>query len=73
MNLSKIRNIFTESYSFNLIFLNKNHFQDEKVRISPQKWTLKFENAQFLSAHQCFLLKNIDFSPEYVEFHGKIY
>ena len=59
MYLSKIKNISTETYSFDLIFWNNNHFQDDKVRISPQKWTLKFENAQFLSAHQYSNLKYI--------------
>ena len=46
--MTKLKKDSTESYSFDLIFLNKNHFQDEKVRISPQKWISKFENALFL-------------------------
>ena len=37
MNLSKTKRLFTESYSFDLIFLIKNRFQDEKVRISAKK------------------------------------
>ena len=73
MNLSKIKTIYTEGYSFNLIFLMKNRFQDEKVRISPKKWTSKFENALFLSARQYSNLQDINFSSEYVDFHAKIY
>ena len=73
MNLSKIKKLYTESYSFNLLFLMKNHFQDEKVRISPKKWTWKFENALFLLARQYSNLKDINFSSEYVDFHAKIY
>ena len=73
MNLSKIKKLFTESYSFNLIFLIKNRFQDEKVRISHKKWTSKFENALFLLAHQYSNLQDINFSSEYVDFHAKIY
>ena len=64
MNLSKIKKLFTESYSFNLTFLIKNRFQDEKVRISPKKWTSNFENALFLSARQYSNLQDINFSIE---------
>ena len=67
MNLSKIKKLFTKSYSFNLIFLMKNRFQDEKVRISPKKWTSKFENALFLLARQYSNLLDINFSSEYVD------
>ena len=73
MNLSKIKKLFTKRYSFNLIFLMKNRFQDEKVRISSKKWTSKFENALFLSAHQYSNLQDINFFSEYVDFHAKIY
>ena len=73
MCLSKIKNISSESYSCNLIFLHKNHFRDEKVIISHEKLTLKFENALFLLAHQYSNLQDINFSSEYVDFHAKIY
>ena len=73
MNLSNIKMLFTESYSFDLIFLIKNRFQDEKVRISHKKWTSKFENALFLLARQYSNLLDINFSSEYVDFHAKIY
>ena len=73
MNLSKIKKLFTESYSFNLIFLIKNRFQDEKVRISHKKRTSKFENALFLLARQYSNLLDINFSPQYVDFHAKIH
>ena len=73
MNLSKIKKLFTKSYSFNLILLINNRFQDDKVRFSPKKWTLKFENALFLSAHQYSNLQDINISSEYVNFHAKIY
>ena len=73
MYLSEIKNIFTEGYSFDLIFLTKNRFQDEKVTISPKKWTSKFENALFLLARQYSNLLDINFSSEYVDFHAKIY
>ena len=73
MNLSKIKKLFNESYSFNLIFLIKNRFQDEKVRISHKKWTSKFENALFLLARQYSNLLDINFSSEYVDFHAKIH
>ena len=56
MNLSKIKKLFTKSYSFNLIFLIKNRFHYEKVRISPKKWTSKFENALFLLAQWLILV-----------------
>ena len=71
MNLSKIKKLFTESYSFKLIFLIKNRFQAEKVRISHKKWTLKIENALFLLARQYSNLLDINFSSEYVDFHAK--
>ena len=73
MNLSKIKKLFTENYSFNLIFLIENRFQAEKVRISHKKWTSKFENALFLLACQYSNLLDINFSSEYVDFHVKIY
>jgi len=43
----EIKNDFIESCSSNLVFLGENHFQ--RVAISPQKLTLNFENALFLS------------------------
>ena len=73
MNLSKIKKLFTKSYSFDLIILIRNCFQDEKVTISPKKWTSKFENALFLLARQYSNLLDINFSSEYVDFHAKIY
>ena len=73
MNLSKIKKLFTEKYSFNLIFLIKNRFHYQKVRISPKKWTSKFENALFLLDRQYSNLLGINFSSEYVDFHAKIY
>ena len=73
MNLSKIKKLFTESYSFNLKFLRKICFQDEKVRISHKKWTSKFENALFLLARQFSNLLDINFSFEYDDFNAKIY
>ena len=68
MNLSKIKKLFTESYSFNLIFLIKNRFQDEKVRISHKKWTLKFENALFLLARQYSNLEILTFPLSMLNF-----
>ena len=49
--MTKIENIVSESCSSNLVFLRKNHLQKDQVAISPQKMTLNFENALFLSAH----------------------
>ena len=73
MYLSKIKNISTETYSFDLIFWNNDHFQDDKVRISPQKMDFEVWKCPIFDGSPVFQLKNIDFSPEYVEFHGKIY
>ena len=47
----KIRNDINESCSSNLVFLRENHFQRDSVAVSPQKLTLNFENALFLSTH----------------------
>ena len=38
------------------MFLSKNHFQDDKVKISTSKSASKFENALILSAHHKFVL-----------------
>ena len=38
------------------MFLGKNHYEDDKVRISPSKSAPNFENALFLSAHHKFVL-----------------
>ena len=45
------KNDLNESCSSNLVFLRENHFQRDSVTISPQKLTLNFENALFLSTH----------------------
>ena len=47
----KIENGLNKSCSSNLVFLRENHLQKDQVAISPQKMTLNFENALFLSAH----------------------
>ena len=47
----EIKDNLNESCSSNLVFLRKNHFQKDSVAISPQKLTLNFENALFLSTH----------------------
>ena len=47
----EIKNDPNESCSSNLVFLRESHFQRDSVAISPQKLTLNFENALFLSAH----------------------
>ena len=47
----EIKNDPKESCSSNLVFLRENHFQRDSVAISPQKLTLNFENALFLSTH----------------------
>ena len=47
----KIKNDINESCSSNLVFLRENHFQRDSVAVSPQKLTLNFENALFLSTH----------------------
>ena len=47
----KIKNDLDESCSANLVFLRENLLQRDSVAISPQKLTLNFENAQFLSTH----------------------
>ena len=47
----EIKNGLNESCSSNLVFLRENHFQRDSVTISPQKLTLNFENALFLSTH----------------------
>ena len=47
----KIKNDLDESCSANLVFLRENLLQRDSVAISPQKLTLNFENAQFLSIH----------------------
>ena len=39
-----------------MIFLGKNHYEDDKMRISPSKSAPNFENALFLSAHHKFVL-----------------
>ena len=44
--MTEIKNI-----SSNSVFLKENHFQEDKVEISPRKLTRKFENALFLSAY----------------------
>ena len=38
------------------MFLGKNHYEDDKVRISPSKSAPNFENALFLLAHHKFVL-----------------
>ena len=47
----EIKNDHNESCSSNLVFLRENHFQRGSAAISPQKLTLNFENALFLSTH----------------------
>ena len=47
----KMKNDLNESCSSKLVFERENHFQRDSVTISPQKLTLKFENALFLSTH----------------------
>ena len=47
----KIENGLNKSCSSNLVFLRENHLQKDQVAISPQKMTLNFEIALFLSAH----------------------
>ena len=47
----KIENDINESCSSNLVFLRENHFQRDPVPNSPQKLTLNFENALFLSTY----------------------
>ena len=47
----EIENDLNESCSSNLVFLRENHFQRDSVTISPQKLTLNFENALFLSTN----------------------
>ena len=37
------------------MFLSKNHFQDDKVKISTSKSASKFENAPILSTHHKFV------------------
>ena len=69
--MGKIKKAFTESCSFNFIFLSKNHFQDDKVSIFPRKLAPNFENALFLSARHYFNLQDINISFEYVDFHAK--
>ena len=71
--MGKIKKAFTESCSFNFIFLSKNHFQDDTMRICTKKMTSNFENALFLSSRHQSSLKNINISSEYVDFHAKRY
>ena len=49
--MMEIENDLNESCSSNLVFLRENCFQRDSVAISPQKLTLNFKNALFLSAH----------------------
>ena len=49
--MTKIKNDFNESFSFNLVFLIENHFWEDQGDISPWELTLNFENAIFLLAH----------------------
>ena len=49
--MTNMKNDFNEIFSSNLVFLRENHFQRDSVPISPQKLTLNFENALFLSTH----------------------
>ena len=53
----EIKNDLNESCSSNLVFLRENHFQRDSVTISPQKLTLNFENALFLSTHFKILVR----------------
>ena len=45
-----IKNDLNESCSSNKLFLRENHFQKNLENVSPQKLTLNFENALFLTA-----------------------
>ena len=67
----KFEKDFNKSCTPNLIFLSKNHFQDDKVSIFPRKLAPNFENALFLSARHYFNLQDINISFEYVDFHAK--
>ena len=71
MKLSKIKKATSESCSSNLIFLSKNHFQDDKVSIFPRKLAPNFKNALFLSARHYFNLQDINISFEYIDFYAK--
>ena len=48
--MNRIKNDLNESCTSNQVFLRENHFQKNLVTISPQKLTLNFENALFLTA-----------------------
>ena len=47
----EMKNDLIESCSSNLVFLRENYLPRDSVAISPQKLTLIFENALFLSTH----------------------
>ena len=49
--MTEMKNDLNEGCLSNLVFLRENHFQRDSVAISPQKLTLNFENALFLSTH----------------------
>ena len=70
--MTQIENVVNESYSFDLVFLRENRFQEEKVDILPPKLTLNSENALFLLAHHSFNLQDIKISFEYVDSYAKL-
>ena len=70
--MTKIKNVVNESCFSNLVFLKEYRFQKDWVNIWPQKLTLNFENALFLSARHYFNLQDIKISFEDVDFYAKL-
>ena len=48
--MNRIENDLNKSCASNQLSFRENHFQKNLVTISPQKLTLNFENALFLTA-----------------------
>ena len=53
--MNEIKDDCNKSCASNLLILRENHFQEYYVNIWPQKLTLNFENALFLSAQWAIL------------------
>ena len=68
--MNKIKNLVSESCSFNSLFWRENRFpEDFKVDIWPPKLTLNFKSALFFAVLSLLLLK---ISFEDVDFYAKL-
>ena len=69
--MTKMNNSFSESCSFNLIFLSENCLQEDLGNKKPWKLTLNSENALFLMARLHLLEQDKQVAFEYINFHSK--